>query len=633
MNERKTFVRKIVYVTVIAILLLPLSYLSQPATTESEGGQLARFRQAHELSQANLGEIDPAGETMKLATLGLRGVAANLLWEKANHFKKVEDWTSLSATLEQITRLQPNFISVWQFQGWNLAYNVGVEFDDYHDRYQWIIKGINFIKRGARYNSREPRLLWDIGWDIGHKIGTADEKVLYRKLFREDDDFHREDDPTRRKSERDNWLVGAWWFEKVEKLVEQGVPFRGSNPQGEGKSPLTFYSNRPMCQINYADALEDDGIFGEVARLAWEKAGKIWNEYANRDLTTTYNTMIRLGDQERLEQRAKEAVAELAKLTPSGLAEQIRQEHIEKLPPEARKLLEIPREKRTGKDLSDGDVLENIIKPTVFQIAERVDAAQRQKALQLAKNSVEDQQVAYIIDRYRDIVNFTYWRTRCEMEREEDTLAARKAIYQADKTFAKANLVEAGRLFDEGFQLWAKVLNRYPRMVDESTITDELYDCIDRYGSYLAQADKKFPRDFVLKDLVIRIQQRSVGVPKKGIPANFKEWASGSPAAAQPSSPDKPAGDSKPAVDSKPSGDAKPADATPAEAKPSDAKPAEAKPNDAKPAADAKPTDSKPTDVKPATDAKPSKDAQAPTSPTADSSKPAKVKPADGKKD
>ena len=87
---------------IIAALLLPLSWLSQPATTESDGGILAQVREENHLSQADLGEIDPTSETIKLATLGMRGVAANILWEKANEYKREEDWTNLSATLEQI---------------------------------------------------------------------------------------------------------------------------------------------------------------------------------------------------------------------------------------------------------------------------------------------------------------------------------------------------------------------------------------------------------------------------------------------------------------------------------------------------------------------------------------------------
>ena len=166
MNQRARFIRKIVYVCVIAALLLPLSWLSQPETSDSKGGLLAQMRKDNQLGQASLGEIDPASETIKLATLGMRGVAANILWEKANYYKKVEDWSSYSAALEQITKLQPNFVSVWIFQGWNLSYNISVEFDDYRDRYFWVIKGIDFLKEGTAYNKDEPRLMSTIGHTI-----------------------------------------------------------------------------------------------------------------------------------------------------------------------------------------------------------------------------------------------------------------------------------------------------------------------------------------------------------------------------------------------------------------------------------------------------------------------------------
>ena len=597
MNEQRSFIRKVGYVCAIAVLLLPLSFLSMPATTESPGGQLARFRSAHELSQTNLGEIDPAGETMKLATLGLRGVAANLLWDRANEFKKKEDWTSLSATLEQITKLQPNYVSVWQFQGWNIAYNVGVEFDDYHDRYQWIIKGINFLKRGVRYNAREPRLLWDIGWNISNKIGRADEKVLYRQMFREDDEFHNEDDPTRGRSQRDNWLVGAAWFERAEKLLDLGVPFKGSSPTGEGKSPILFYSNRPMCEINYADALEDDGTFGEVAKVAWNKAAKSWNEYGNRDLPTTHNMIVRLNDQERMTQRVHELSDELSKLT-SGVREKIRDERLEKLTPEERKIVETPKAERSLDNAGTGFSLDNKIVPTAFEVAEAAPENVRLQALKLA-NAIQDaQQVVFVIDQNRDPVNFVYWRGRCELERDDTTIAARKAIYQAEQTFKAADLVEAGKLYDEGFQLWRKALDKFPVMAADATTIDELYDVIDRYGYYLSKVEKKITNDFILADVVVKGQTINFrGEPKKWVPQlerpepakpaaeSAKPTEEPAKPAAEPGKDQPPAKDAdKPAADAKPATDTKPAaQQTPA----SDAKPAaENSPKDA-PATDA----------------------------------------------
>ena len=121
MSERSSFYRKVMYGGIIVLLLFPLAWLSMPATVTEAGGKLAQMRSEHRLSQRISARSIPASETIKLATLGLRGVAVNLLWEKANYYKKTEDWTNLTATLEQLAKLQPNFITFWKFQAWNLT--------------------------------------------------------------------------------------------------------------------------------------------------------------------------------------------------------------------------------------------------------------------------------------------------------------------------------------------------------------------------------------------------------------------------------------------------------------------------------------------------------------------------------
>ena len=99
-----SFVRKVIYLVGIAVLLLPIAAISQPATAGkqgegSPGGKLAQLRTEYRLAQAELGEIDPASETMKLATLGLRGVAVDILWYKAIDYQKKKDFTGLEMTV------------------------------------------------------------------------------------------------------------------------------------------------------------------------------------------------------------------------------------------------------------------------------------------------------------------------------------------------------------------------------------------------------------------------------------------------------------------------------------------------------------------------------------------------------
>ena len=94
-----------------------------------------------------------------------------------------KDWTRLRATLDQISKLQPHSIHVWRYQAWNLSYNVSVSFDDYHDKFYWVIEGLNYMLDGVRMNDKEPRLYWDMGWFISNKIGRDDAAKYYRRLF------------------------------------------------------------------------------------------------------------------------------------------------------------------------------------------------------------------------------------------------------------------------------------------------------------------------------------------------------------------------------------------------------------------------------------------------------------------
>ena len=109
MSQFSPFLRKIIYLVVIVALLIPMSLISRPAQRaenvedSNSGGKLSQLRDEHSLSQAQLSEIDPASETMKLASLGLRGVAVNLLWLQAIEHKKTENYDQLAATLEALT--------------------------------------------------------------------------------------------------------------------------------------------------------------------------------------------------------------------------------------------------------------------------------------------------------------------------------------------------------------------------------------------------------------------------------------------------------------------------------------------------------------------------------------------------
>ncbi len=106
-----------------------------------------------------------------------------------------KDWTRLRATLDQISKLQPHSILVWRYQAWNLSYNVSVAFDDYHDKFYWVIEGLNYMLDGIHVNDKEPRLYWDMAWFISNKIGRDDAAKYYRRLFSGERGFDGKEPP------------------------------------------------------------------------------------------------------------------------------------------------------------------------------------------------------------------------------------------------------------------------------------------------------------------------------------------------------------------------------------------------------------------------------------------------------
>ena len=191
---------------------------------------LDRVKTRRELGEATIGQIDTGSFMLKLALLGgARGVAANVLWTRAIDLQKMHEWDKLDQTVNLITKLQPHFLSIWTFQSWNLAYNVSVEWDDPADKYEWIKRGIQFVRQGVEKNRRSPDLLWDTAWTYYHKLGFSDESVILRKLFYDDDDEDFTIDPLRlddegiRTTVDDSFAASHGWFTRSVRLVDAGA--------------------------------------------------------------------------------------------------------------------------------------------------------------------------------------------------------------------------------------------------------------------------------------------------------------------------------------------------------------------------------------------------------------------------
>ena len=285
---RVSLQRKVFY-GVLLLVLVPLLFLiGRPARIAVEasgeiravpGGLLAEYRNSQEgMSEAQISEIDPASNTIKLATFGMRGIAIALLWHQAEEKKKRHEWNDVVAIANQIIFLEPHFVTIWDFLGWTLAYNASADFDDYRERYRWVIRGIDFLLTGLKKNQRSPKLLERTGWTVSQKIGIADEVEQYRRLLRDDEAFgNRHNCPL--PSDRDNWILGRRWYHMGEDLVLSGISLGN-------QSDFVYFANSRLNLFNYAKWKRKDGIFGTEAIQAWNNALDEWKEFGQLELAT-----------------------------------------------------------------------------------------------------------------------------------------------------------------------------------------------------------------------------------------------------------------------------------------------------------------------------------------------------------
>jgi hypothetical protein len=315
MNQLSTRARKLVYVIAIVILLGPIIYLGQPASSAgtASGGVIARERFNARLGEASLGDVDPASTSMSLVLLGMRGMAANLLWMQADQLRDRKQWSQLEQTVESILLLQPHFQSVWKFQCWNLTYNVSAECDAVTDRFYWVKRGLVFLTRGVNRNKSIPELPHDLGDFCGKKIGRADERDFYRRFFVSDPDpaFNGGPDPKVNPNGIDNYLVAREWYAQANAVADSGVV-----QQHKMDGPL-FYSYPTKSLMDFGAAKQQDALDAKIdsmnqlfteARQRWAEAYDEWvGEFGRREFVVPVFGKLQIdGNEQELEKYAQQ---------------------------------------------------------------------------------------------------------------------------------------------------------------------------------------------------------------------------------------------------------------------------------------------------------------------------------------
>ena len=225
----------------------------------------------------------------------------------------------------------------------------------------------------------------------------------------------------------------------------------------------------------------------------------MWQQFGDRDVPTSYNISIHLNDYERTDERMHEEIAALDALLPglrANAAGKTRR-------PVGRRSQDLghARRKRDHDQSSRAVQLSYELDPSEFDLAKRAEPDKQLESLRLADAASHDKWLAGVIDRYRDVVNYNYWRLRAKWNKRPRARGPQGAVRRRSR-FRATDLDGAKKLYDEGLAHWRVVLDAYPQLKKETIVVDELADSIIQYEKILSQLDLKLPEDFVLQDVL-----------------------------------------------------------------------------------------------------------------------------------
>jgi len=131
--------------------------------------------------------IPPSLAFATVATGAFRGLVVDALWMRADRLKEEGQFFDARQLAEWITTLQPRFASVWEFQAWNMAYNISVAIpaNQPDQRWRWVRNGYELLRDEAidKLKLKNISLYRELARIFQHKIGgVSDDAHKYYKL-------------------------------------------------------------------------------------------------------------------------------------------------------------------------------------------------------------------------------------------------------------------------------------------------------------------------------------------------------------------------------------------------------------------------------------------------------------------
>ena len=129
----------------------------------------------------------PIAELVVAGLGGFRGIAAEVIWFRADRLWDEGRYGELAQLASWLTFLEPHSAEIWSYASWNLAYNVSVVMPTPADRWRWVKAGLCLLLYdGLRLNPSDPLLYKAVSDMFRFKFATRsdDAAPFYRERWR-----------------------------------------------------------------------------------------------------------------------------------------------------------------------------------------------------------------------------------------------------------------------------------------------------------------------------------------------------------------------------------------------------------------------------------------------------------------
>ena len=270
---RRSGALALVIVVLLAGVVYPLRrYVVEPSREEllghheSPGRRLAVASQfAFDTAAGAAIRLVPGRPALELSDLpseavivilgGFRGPYVVWLWVKAEEEKQRKIHFNLMDRYAKIAAFQSDYPQIWTYIAWNYIWNLPVQWQSQERKYEWIRRGIDFLREGYRKNPHSAEIMETMGRIYSEKLGRAQEAPFYRRRIKEDEG-------------RSTFLIAYEWYDRMRKANDR----YGTLAHGLAK-PVA-YSQACHSLTYYAEELTQDAYDALKASLADREAGR-----------------------------------------------------------------------------------------------------------------------------------------------------------------------------------------------------------------------------------------------------------------------------------------------------------------------------------------------------------------------